>query len=86
MMPNTDKVNEKVRCTPVDIHFLVRATGQPNFMHARIPIHSQLNVSVWKEKLVNYCDQQLLQLLEFGFPLDYNRNCTLCRGNHISAT
>ena len=42
-----------------NIHALVRATGVPNYMQARIPVSSQLNVNVWKN---NYWDQQLLQL------------------------
>ena len=57
-------------------------------MGIRIPVKSQLNVNVWKEELVQYLDQQLLQLVEFGFPLDFNRKCLLkCEGgNHKSAT
>ena len=56
-------------------------------MAVRISIKSQLNVQTWKEKLNQYWDQQLLQLLEFGFPLDFNRNCPLRQemGNHKSA-
>ena len=57
-------------------------------IQARIPVSSQLNVIVWKNALNNYWDQQLLQLIEFGFPLDFNRNCVLNHeeGNHSSAT
>ena len=57
-------------------------------MKARIPVSSQLNVNVWKNELKDYWDQQLLQLIEFGFPLDFNRNCVLRHeeGNHSSAT
>ena len=57
-------------------------------MSAKIPARSQLNVSVWKEELSTYWDQQLLQLLEFGFPLDFNRQCHLrFEGeNHTSVT
>ena len=57
-------------------------------MQARIPITSQLNVEVWEELLKDYWDQQLLQLLRFGFPLDFNRKGQLhCEGgNHSSAT
>ena len=49
---------------------------------------SQLNVDRWEELLKGYWDQQLLQLLRFGFPLDFNRSCTLHneQGNHTSAT
>ena len=67
---------------------MIRATGKHNYTSARIPVKSQLNVSVWKEDLSNYWDQQLLQLLQFGFPLDFNRQCPLrFEGeNHASAT
>ena len=36
---------------------------------------------------MDYCDHQLLQLIEFGFPLDFNRNSQLSSGvnNHSSA-
>ena len=56
-------------------------------MQARIPVKSQLNVSAWKAELTDYWDQQLLQLLEFGFPLDFNRQCPLKfeGNNHASA-
>ena len=45
---------------------------------------SQLNVAVWQDVLKDYWDQQLLQ---FGFPLDFNRACPLHHdmGNHSSA-
>ena len=46
-------------------------------MGARIPVNSQLNVAAWKVELGNYWDQQLLQLIEFRFPLDFNRHCPL---------
>ena len=48
---------------------------------------SQLNVEVWQSLLKDYWDHQLLQLLQFGFPLDFNRACPLHHdmGNHSSA-
>ena len=64
------------------IHALIRAMG------ARIPVKSQLNVAAWEAELTNYWDQQLLQLIEFGFPLDFNRQCHLKfeGDSHTSAT
>ena len=41
-------------------------------MEARLPVPSQLNVETWKSLLTDYWDQQLLQLLEYGFPLDFH--------------
>ena len=57
--------------------------SEPQFIKARVPIKSQLNVQAWKDNLKGYWDQQLCQLVEFGFPLDFNMKCDLrCdRGN-----
>ena len=87
IMPDTSVVNCSDGLSPFNIHALVRATNKHNYMEARLPVKSQLNISEWKSRLTNYWDQQLLQLLEFGFPLDFNRNCPLrCEGtNHSSA-
>ena len=63
-MPDTSETNVIDTNNLIEIHKIVRQTKKPNFMQARIPVTSQLNVEVW----------QLLQLLRFGFPLDFNRN------------
>ena len=86
-MPKNLQINKCEGFSPLDIHEMVKATGVPNFMHARIPVKSQLNVQAWKNNLEGYWDEQLCQLIEFGFPLDFNRSCPLkCdRGNHKSA-
>ena len=85
-LPVVTKVSSPVGLSPFRIHALVRATGRPNYMQARIPVQSQLNVNAWKSVLNNYWDQQLV--IEFGFPLDFNRQCPLrCeKGNHSSAS
>ena len=74
--------------TPLEMHDIVRATNKPNYMEVRLCVESQLKVGAWKTHLKNYWDRQLLQLLEFGFPLDFNRNCPFSYepGNHKSAT
>ena len=56
-------------------------------MGARIPVTSQLNIHCWKHHLKDYWDSQLLDFLEFGFPLGFNRNCLLKNEmcNHKSA-
>ena len=52
----------------------------------QISIASQLHVDAWKKYLQNYWDQQLCELIQFGFPLDFNRSCSLNQevGNHKS--
>ena len=71
----------------LQIHDIVKKSGKPNFLKARIPIQSQLKVEAWEEALGNYWDRQLLELIKFGFPLDFNRVCDLGQytGNHSSA-
>ena len=86
-MPDNSVVGCSDGLSLFNIHALVRATNRPNYMEARLPVKSQLNVCEWKSRLSQYWDQQLLQLIEFGFPLDFNRNCPLRRegSNHSSA-
>ena len=59
-MPDVVETVSPVGLSVFDIHALVRATGKHNYMSARIPIASQLNISAWKEELGTYWDQQLL--------------------------
>ena len=87
LMPGVDGINDALDLTPIEMHYAVRRTNKPNFMLARIPVRSQLNVEAWCEHLGEYWDQQLLQLIRFGFPLDFNRACNITNepGNHKSA-
>ena len=88
LIPDKFTCNTSFNKSLLDAHYVVRQTGKPNFWGARIPVTSQLNVDRWEELLKGYWDQQLLQLLKFGFPPDFNRSCTLHneQGNHTSAT
>ena len=72
---------------PIKMHKTIRASGAPNFLKCRIPVESQLNIGVWKKVLADYWDVQLIHLLEYGFPLDFNRRCSLFseHKNHSSA-
>ena len=53
----------------------------PNYMHVCVSVKSQLYIEAWRDVLSEYWDQQLLELIEFGFPLDFNRNCPLNHEN-----
>ena len=61
-------------------HKLITATGNPIFLAARIPVHSQLNIDKWCLYLAQYWDAQLIDLLEYGFPMD------ACRDNQFIST
>ena len=68
-------------------HTLVKASKLPNYMGCRIPVNSGLNIPKWRHYLANYWDQQLCDLLEYGFPLDFDRECPLnsVEQNHTTA-
>ena len=71
----------------IQTHRLVRQSGVPNFLGLRIPIPTQLKVDPWRYYLRDYFDQQLPDLIKFGFPLDFDRAGTLGQtlDNHASA-
>ena len=71
----------------IEAHAIVRKSGKPNFMGARIPLASQLNINAWKFYLAQYWDNQIVALLQYGFPLDFDRLALLQSTyvNHSSA-
>ena len=72
---------------PSVLHKLIKASGTYNFLGLKIPVHSQLNVDQWVQKLEGYWDTQLLELIKYGFPMDFNRQSPLRweDKNHSSA-
>ena len=54
----------------VSSHSPFHPENTPNYLGARIPLqHNRLNVEAWKKRLVNYENREILQFIEFGFPL-----------------
>ena len=86
VMPDSTHMGQKIDC-PIQQHFHVKSANLPNFLGRRTPIVSQLNVEEWKASLSDYWDQQLFLLIQYGFPLDFNRDCPLYSDmkNHSSA-
>ena len=82
-----DKCN-KVQSDLLQIHDKVKRMGTYNFLEAKIQIKSQLNVEALKAYLVGYWDKQLIQLIQYGFPLSFDKNTELISSNinHSSAT
>ena len=72
----------------IAIHKQVKTTGKFHFMDAQICVPSQLNVAKWQTYLEGYWDNQLLFLLRYGFPLDFDHSVSLKsqHNNHSSAT
>lgn len=59
-----------------EIFTKVAATGLPNFLQARMPVPSGLNIKARRRHLAacNYPDALLCDFLEFGFPMNYVRD------------
>ena len=57
----------------ISTHLMIRNSGLPNFLKCHIPVTSKLNVDGWCFHLFDYWDQQLPDLLEYGFPIDFKR-------------
>ena len=88
LLPDIEHISNVMGRSPFTIYEVVKSTNKPNFMQARFQVDSQLNVEAWRKYLDSYWDRQLIHLIQFGFPLDYNRSCELIheQGNHKSAT
>ena len=69
------------------IYERVTASGQYNFAKARIRVPSGLSVEAWRRYLVDYPDQGLVDFLEFGWPVNFDRRSQLIASgiNHPSA-
>ena len=52
-----------------------------------IPVQSQMNPKAFRNFLQYYWDKQICDLIQFGFPLDFDRNSKLTSTlvNHASA-
>ena len=72
---------------PLLAHRLVRQSGCPNILGCRIPVDSKLQFKNWRSYLHDFWDKQLVDLLEYGFPLDFDRDAALLstEDNHASA-
>ena len=66
----------------------VVADGRYNFVGAQRRVPSGLNIGAWKQYLEGYQDTQLVPLLEYGWPINFDRSRPLASTlqNHASAT
>ena len=69
----SDIVNEVADYCPIKAHNIVSKSGKPNFLQARIKVDTHLHLDEWQKQLQGCWDTQLLDLLRFGLPLDFNR-------------
>ncbi len=70
-------------------HDTVKQHNKPNFMGARIPLTSHLNMERWRHLTRGYHDTTLCDQLEYGFPSGFQHDTavlTPSHTNHQSAT
>ena len=86
---NVVKVSQNKCMELVELFEHIYASGYPNYVCCRIPVpNSHLNIPRWRELLHGYEDEVICDLLEYGFPLDFNKNQKLSyseRRNHKGA-
>ena len=74
--------------TLLRIYRAVSARGMYNFQGARIRVPSGLHIHKWRHYLVDYHDPTVVDYLNFGWPINFNRASPLrsTPENHASAT
>ena len=65
-------------------HFLIRQSSKLNFMGRHIPVQSHLKIDRWCFYLAQYHSQQLPDLLEYGFPLDFSHQLSWPEGASVN--
>ena len=61
----------------IEAHKIIRTSAMPIFMGARIPVNGQFNIPAWKSYLAGYWDKQIVYLLQYSFPLDFDHSRSL---------
>ena len=69
-------------------HRQVTDSGRHNHAHCRLPVPTHLNIEHWRALMESDQDSKLVELLEFGFPINYTKNelPAVPFTNHGSAT
>ena len=68
---------------------IVESSKKYNFEEAKVPVKSKLNINTWRSYLDGYEDNQLIEHLEYGFPMSYDGPLPIADEpfkNHASAT
>ena len=52
-------------------YILASKSPQSKAYRAKIPVSSQLNISVWRHYLTDYVDHVVVDFLQFGWPINY---------------
>ena len=74
----------------IELHQRVRGSGVPNFRGLRIPLETPINIDGLRHLAHDCPDQEAIEFLEFGFPINFEGPDSLLAGvipgNHRGAT
>lgn len=69
--PTVSKVAQKAFPEFAELYNNIIAKAVPNFLGAKAPVKSGLQIQKWRDCLTDYHDSFLCDFLEFGWPLGY---------------
>lgn len=84
-------VAPKARCQApefFEVYDQIKSHLKPNYLSAKIQLHSGLNFDAWSIALAKYHDTELCRYLRYGWPLGYHKSSppVTLEDNHQSAT
>ena len=75
-------VDEDFMSSLLSLHHVVYSYGCPNFLGARIPVLSMLNIPFWTLNLMDYNDAVVVEFLKYGWPINISvKESVLQRSN-----
>lgn len=67
-----------------DVYQRIKDFNLPNFLGARIPLNSAINIDKWEELLSEYHDSEICVFLKYGWPVGYDISDVGGNPSHIS--
>ena len=67
----TKKFFNDVSLKIVNLHEMVKQSGKPNYKGCRVIVNNKINTEFWNRMLIGYNDTLVIELLQYGFPLDF---------------
>jgi len=67
----------------IQIHELVKDSGEPNYIGLQIPVYSGINCDFLESELVDYNDRIIVDLMRYGAPIGHNAGAVeFVQSNH----
>ena len=66
-----EKLNDQEFSTVIDVHNRVQNSGYSNYLRCRIPVKSGINISFFRQNLLDYDDKIICEFLEYGAPIGF---------------